>query len=179
MVAIEGVRGGKGDFEGRSQLRRRTTGKRYAAFAVAAFDVRDPGEHAFLTTRGGAIDQITQIAGGGIVGILFNFGDQNGAVFGKDASFGTLASNHMALCVFEFSLRSNELPVTAVGVGRALKLLYALCGEHEGGRGVCAGGKRIKNALNGRAPRKRKREDNRKKTAVGHGFSIRSIKGDR
>lgn len=64
MVAIEGVRGGKGDLEGRSQLRRRTAGKRYAAFAVAAFDVRDPGEHAFLTTRGGAIDQITQIAGG-------------------------------------------------------------------------------------------------------------------
>ena len=63
MVAIEGVRGGKGDLEGRSQLRRRTAGKRYAAFAVAAFDVRDPGEHAFLTTRGGAIDQITQIAG--------------------------------------------------------------------------------------------------------------------
>ena len=83
MVAIEGVRGGKGDFEGRSQLRRRTTGKRYAAFAVAAFDVRDPGEHAFLTTRGGAIDQITQIAGGGIVGILFNFGDQNGASLAK------------------------------------------------------------------------------------------------
>lgn len=137
--SIKSVGGRKGYLERGAQLRRRATGERYAALALAALDVCDAGEHALLAAGGRAVDEVPNVAGGGFFSVFLDLSGKDRTVCCKEASFGTLTCHDSALAIPELRLRCNELPKATVGVGCALKLLHAFPGEHKGGRGVGSG----------------------------------------